>query len=1051
MRLQIILFIALFPLVAKGQSTNLRLLPEVGLSSPLTEFKEINVYAKQGMQFGLHLDKMWGRFGLGLYGGLDINPAKFDDPLPASTPGLTISRSGEYVQGNWKQFKAGIGPIVSLDISKKFRLDLTSKLGIANTSYPNFSQAIDVGSPLNQSYILYETKNEAIDKKLNPLLLSAARLNFKISKRTDLSLSASYQHVRNVTHSYSYLDGGFNPEMSNEELISALQTAPTITEIRKCHFNTYGITLGLTFNISSPKDETPETIVTQPSDSCLSALIRNGEFTRGINRASGTAYWAIGYGSPKFLNTPGEGCFDPGFVEASGNQNSGDAIAQTLAAQNGIKLGRKYVLSVGVRFFDKFNTLDYARIRAIAYNGVLSTTGTHPAPGPDVAIIGRSGKIKDCGDWSIIEFPVWVANKDFSHIAIHVFTDDATSSTLWIDNVSMCEVGDGYDCEELQLDASNNPIMPSGYGNVPPGFTCQPEAEEEEYDNGSLSDLYGQLYGYDGTTNWYANATDKCFSLGGTLPKEVVNYNCDDSLKMLGINMTCEELENFLQQEYKPDTSTIPRDPYLPPLAVMTDACFLEPPPEYREMAFGGKDIIYIHGLQLDHLCDRANNVPGAHADWPFDQHEFYNGYYKTVAEANWGPHIDHFLRGKGNKNRYLIVTYNCSQRAEVAVHSVLAQIREAMETGKGVVADPSDLRGTACFAREYIFISHSTGAIVADAALTIANSTKILKQINQKYGDISLIADRCKGRVGLHGAYTGSSLATILVNTQQNPALSAIASAGLTEAVCSNVDLSIGVNRFMVLNSILVDLIPPISRAKWGPFIAAVPVPVLNVSGGHPSASVGPLKYIMHIGFDDGVVSMDCANTLINQPSNFTPNFIPKVFDMGIPRTRAIQYFLDQRLGYGQFGSSFTPNLSPTGMVQPVLAASPMLHAPNHYSFVQSASEHLQPKDVSYFSSCSYLETMFDGSRNYEEELVVSDPSLYSRGIVDHAIVGQMREKIRGEYIWYPTLIIKMVKGFPKPIVIWRKFYIWKRTYHTLGDDCLYDYDYVYKYLFKK
>ena len=784
--------------------------------------------------------------------------------------------------------------------------------------------------------------------------------------------------------------------------------------------------------------------VNEPTDLCDKPLIQNGGFAQ-TNGA--TASWAKAYGNPKFLNTPGEGCFDPGYVEISGNQTGGDAIRLTMNASNKILQGKKYLLTVGVRFFAQQNTLNYARIRAVAFNGSLLLNGSHSAPSANVAIIGRSGKIKDCGAWSVIEFPVWTANKDFSNIALNVFTDGGATSKIWIDNVSVCEVTWDSDCLEVQLDASGKPIMPPGFGQVPPGFACQPEEENDEYNNGSLSDLYGGLYGYDGTTNWYSKASDKCFSLGGTIPPEVTKFNCDDSLRLAGINMTCEELRKMLENP-RIDTSAR-KLPSMPPLPMAQTDCPIDFPQSFYNMAFHGRDIIYIHGLQLDHLCDRANGVKGANANWPLNQNEFYTGYYKNIANANWKPHIDYFLRGKGNKNRYLIVTYNCSQPAEVAIHSVLSQIKKAMESGDGVEADPSDFRGKNCFGRDYVFVSHSTGAIVADAALSIANLSKTVKNVTKQYGDIGLIADRCKGRVSLHGAFTGSSLATLLVGAQQNSVLSGIASAGLTKGVCKT-DFTTAANQAIVLGSILVDLIPPITRLKWGPFIATVPVPVLNVSGGHPSAIINVLKYGMHIGFDDGVVSMDCANALVNQPSNFVSSFPPKVFDMGIPKIRAVNFYLDQRMLANRFGAAFTPYLSPTGMVQPVLAAIPMAQAPNHYSFVQAASEHLMPKNAAYFVSCNYDKTAFSGDKNYEEELVVTDSRVYSLGLVDKSIAAEMREDIKGRYIYYPSIKIKIVKGFPKPVVCWKKFYIWKRTYHTLGIDCWYDCDYVYRYAFK-
>jgi len=163
-------------------------------------------------------------------------------------------------------------------------------------------------------------------------------------------------------------------------------------------------------------------------------------------------------------------------------------------------------------------------------------------------------------------------------------------------------------------------------------------------------------------------------------------------------------------------------------------------------MPFHGRDIIYIHGLQMNHIVDRAAGIQGATGYWPANASEYYTGYYYNVAVNNMLPHIDHFIRGRGNKNRFIIVCYDCSESAEVAVHSVLSQIREAMENGTGVQFDSSDQRKRNCFGRDYVFISHSTGALVSDVALSIANKTKTDINLKAQYGDIGLISDRCKG-----------------------------------------------------------------------------------------------------------------------------------------------------------------------------------------------------------------------------------------------------------------------------------------------------------------
>jgi hypothetical protein len=800
---------------------------------------------------------------------------------------------------------------------------------------------------------------------------------------------------------------------------------------------------------------------------CNSKLIQNGEFIKKMPNDL-AALWSNAYGSPLFNFTVGQGYLEDGYAEMKGDQIKGDAVAQQLAITNQIRIGKKYKLTVAVRFMANLNTNNYGKIRAIAFNGALPTTGTHPLPNANVAIIGRSGKIRDCGDWSFIEFPLWIANKDFQNIALNVFSDNSTMSTIWIDDVVLCETDQEFDCTEVQLDQNNNPIIPASYGTVPTGFNCTPEAEEDSYLNGSLQDLYGQLYGYNGTSSLYSQLQDKCLSIGGILPPEVINYNCDDSLKALGINMTCEEFQkqlnnpnlDFLNNVLKPDP--------LPPLKPLNLNDCSDLTTNKQNMAFNGKDIIFVHGLMLSHLCDRSNGKPGSTANWPDEPNEFYNGYYNDVANTNWKANVEHYLNtnnvnqlGGGYRNRYLIVTYNCSQSAEIAVHCVLSQIREAMENGKGVVYDDADRRKGNCFGRDYICISHSTGAIIADVALSIANKTKTDNGLKTKYGDIGVIADRCKGRLSIRGAFSGSSLATIMVAFQATPSLSGTASFLLSGGVC-NKHFTNTVDRNMVLNSVLVDLIPAVTRYRWGSYINTVPVPVLTIASGHPSTIAKALKYVIHPGFDDGVVTMDCAssfnNSLLMQPTRYIPTSTLKAYDMGQPLVRGICYFLDQHLPTNAFAYASTPYLSPTGMVQPVSILSPTSQFNNHYTFIQSASEHWLRSSYDIAKGYDYEKTIPTlGSTinaglfpNDEEELVVTDPTLFSRNLVSPAIISEMGEFIKGKYILLPKLVIKRKRGIPHFSIVWIQKYIWKRTYHKMQSETLFDFDYAYKYLFK-
>lgn len=269
MQKTLLLFIFIFlSITTYGQVKGIRLMPEGGLSLPSGEFKDPNVFAGNGIQAGLNLDAMFGKFGLGLYGGIDKNKIKFEDGLPVNTNGLVPSKSSQGSSYSWDQVLVGLGPILQLKISEKFNFEISPKIGFSKFSYPHFEQSIDVTAPLNQEYLLYKTKNEDIDKKFNTMFLSSARLNFKVSKKIGLALGANYKNVQGVLHSYTYLDGGFNPGMSNEEIVAALRTRPMVTDLRKCNFNSIGVTLGVSFNLGGgkdkPKDEQKDDVKMEP-------------------------------------------------------------------------------------------------------------------------------------------------------------------------------------------------------------------------------------------------------------------------------------------------------------------------------------------------------------------------------------------------------------------------------------------------------------------------------------------------------------------------------------------------------------------------------------------------------------------------------------------------------------------------------------------------------------------------------------------------------------------------------------------------------------------
>jgi hypothetical protein len=239
-----------------GQTT-FRILPEAGLSLPTGDFKSKYTYGSQGYLAGLNLDMFWGKFGVGLYGGINNIATKYQDDLPP-IGGLISSKINRINKESWNQFLVGLGPIYKLGISEKFDLELSLKVGFSKFTYPDYGQNIQTGAPLNKRFLIFDTRNQDVKDKLNLATIPGMRLNFKPSEKLVISLGANYTSSMGVQHSYSFLDGGFNPEMADEQLVAALRSAPMVTNVYECTFNSLGITLGVGYTFGGkdkPKSE----------------------------------------------------------------------------------------------------------------------------------------------------------------------------------------------------------------------------------------------------------------------------------------------------------------------------------------------------------------------------------------------------------------------------------------------------------------------------------------------------------------------------------------------------------------------------------------------------------------------------------------------------------------------------------------------------------------------------------------------------------------------------------------------------------------------------
>jgi hypothetical protein len=450
--------------------------------------------------------------------------------------------------------------------------------------------------------------------------------------------------------------------------------------------------------------------------------------------------------------------------------------------------------------------------------------------------------------------------------------------------------------------------------------------------------------------------------------------------------------------------------------------------------SFGGRDIIYVHGLRPGVM---RNVIAGSTVSaWPLDAPDFLlpGGYWRLGAAAYWKTHVQNLLVPRGMRNRVLYVGWSPMQPLEVAAHTVLTQIAHAMSYGTAVVVrDPADPRGDKYFCvPECVVISHSTGAPVTDVALALANNPALASDPNLQgaFANAGFIPAHVRVHVALGGTFSGAQYATaalaLATLNGSDPELCPLAMALLEipqGGPCPN---------FTPLSSsILRDLHPPAMQGKWGPVIAATPVPVLAIAGGHPDEN-WPFKRFAADGFDDGVITMDgaCARTtpVHAWPSGYVPYALKRVFDLGIPFGRAVRYWGDQRFEAAmsnvqlpRVAAACTPWKSPTGMVQPVAALTPgvidpLAFIPQHFAFVQSAESH-----TTGLLDC--------GERPAEESRAIYSPFVYT--LVSGAMGTLQDEEVRG-----------------RPIGKRRRWWLWKRTYHLLQgwqQQCAADYAYDY------
>ncbi len=843
---------------------------------------------------------------------------------------------------------------------------------------------------------------------------------------------------------------------------------------------------------------------------CDSNLLQNGTFSLGLfpgflSGVGDVDHWNTANGNPYVLNSAG--CDEIGYIKMQGNKLSGDAIQQGLLPGNKIVKNKWYRVSMCVRLDSNVMTNPNLKMRVMAFNGLLPT-GVHAPASSSASIIGFTGLINS-KEWTTVELDSWYAYKDFDNVAINIFNNDTLINSVgYIDGVCLHSVTDSCDCDGLERDSLGNVIIPSELLALMD--TTDATIDTVEMFMGSLKDIYGD-WNTDLDT-FYNDTPDLCCkSIGGKIPDAAEDFSPEDSLAALGVTIPMDSVRHILSDyatsladsmltnfpnfedkfselamipgiqidslcECDSTTSSIPNDPASP---------------------FQGMDIIYVHGLDVGAIKKKVFDYSSFQhlTKWPDNKQEFYNNYHenhyyggwKKYADDYWEAHVNEYLKPPGTsyKNRYLTIAWPSTQRIPYDVHAMLSQIYEAMSNGQGVeLIDAADPRGKKDFGKNgLVIISHSTGGLLTNVAMAVAEQTKTNFPLRLIYGPAYRMSDKAKVHIAMHTALAGSHIATVGLLILDRPVLLGLASIvfeGGLPSIPSAVDYALTARK-----SILVDLCPPVSQLVWMYPISLLnlnPVPTLTIAGGDPGNSSPSntllVKSLLLPGFDDGVLTIECqvgnplpaslpkiplppiytlAYGLVSAPGVYFPTSNRKAVDMGIQPYRATSYYIaqfkEEHSLFGAAATGCTPFISPTGMVQPFhlnsYTRNSLLRYTKHYSFLQSTSYHNSgPKGTVQFGNTPYYSKNYTpsfGERNFEEESVITNNIVYTSGLVSSSFHGLMERTVKGPHKTIKFKLCKKCKTYSKT------FWLWQRNYDRLhGFNELLECDYIYKYVLK-
>jgi len=767
-----------------------------------------------------------------------------------------------------------------------------------------------------------------------------------------------------------------------------------------------------------------------------------------------------------------------------------NVVYQTLAQP--IVQGSSYQLKLSLQHQGK---LDF-KIKALAFNGA---TISSLQPNSNVALIGQTGNMTyQQGNWVHITLPVWQAIGNFTSLAIAIVDDQQQQVNVLIDKVCLSPAT--YTGCAPSVDAPG--VVPIGLDF---NYTV-PVVTTSEYLNGAVNDLYPN---YDtSTANWFeqAGATDPalaCSSVGGGLtPQE--QYDLD--LELIDPELDALMLESDAATPQM-DANIAATDTYTGDLQPIQNTLVKKCTSTNRvvnpNLPFSGRDIVYIHGLQIDALTGNLS-IPGTFQEkWPADAALFYSGGdIINKAKLYWSEHVQRELGATFDiptnqftstpTNSFLVTSWSANQRSRYAIHAVLTQIRDAMSGLNPNVVQSAEAgaRGQCFGDNGIVVVTHSTGGLIASAMFGVAersadpyaniSSYGPSININSTYGDVRFITSKIDAQVGINSAYGGSPFAEVALKHLTglaNSPLAALVAADFFQTNGVNLNVApILTNAFN--RSSLVDLVPSVAASRWRPWQASS-IPTLTMSGTFLDKAVFSPNAgkKMITGFDDLVLSPSSqSNSYIRRPVFKIKNIL-KLYDIGVGGRRAIGMLKDgnKASGVGFRNYYNTPYLAPTGMLQwnsvQQVTDPTNWHIPNHHLVLQTTGDHFDNVNKMAKNGNNYSFTRnpiraylpgaphFVGATdqsNYEETGVVFNSALYSTGLLNPAFGQLNRELVRDEKWGFHFIKIRFVRTkvgpfwLKLPRVTWHyyEYLKWRRKYHLLegyqtkmGADYMYDY----------